>query len=56
MSPWLIAPIAWILLSMVVTPIGIGKPRKPLTGGAAAVIVAVQLMLIFCLLKAGGAL
>ena len=56
MSGYLWTVVGYLILAMVVSPIGIGRQRRPLEGGTVAVIMALQLGLLFCVLKGGGVL
>jgi hypothetical protein len=55
-SGWLLVPVVWLLFAMAVTPIGIGKPREPLTGRTASAILIAQGLIVACILKGGGVL
>lgn len=35
--------VGWYVLSIVLTPASVGKPRQPITGGQAALSVIIQL-------------
>lgn len=35
--------VGWYVLSIVLTPASVGKPRQPVTGGQAALSVIIQL-------------